>query len=404
MGIPVVAAIASWDNLTNKGHMRVRPDLVTVWNEHQKAEAVSYHGVPAERVAVTGAQLFDRWFDRQPNQSREQFCRMVGLPVDRPMVLYTGSSVFIARSEVEAPFVRRWIAALRQSGDATLRDAAILIRPHPFNCEAWETADFSDLGPVSVWPRQRYTPSSEEARNSLFDSLFYSAAVVGVNTSAMVEAAILGRPVLSVLAPEFAATQEGTLHFHYLLPENGGFLRVAQSIEQHVGQLSEVLRTPEVTREQTARFVSNFIRPHGLDTACTPILANALEHAARLSMVAVRDTAATRAARIAVWPLAIVLRWAAVAEKGHAAREAWHSTVRGSRIAVKRGVIRPALLSARFARLTGGKLRRGSRRAVQWTRSVPGRLLRRARHARYQLAVRIRGDAHVGVDGNDPRG
>ena len=42
---------------------------------------------------------------------------------------------------------------------------------------------------------------------------------LGVNTSAMIEAAILGRPVLSVLAPEFAATQEGTVHFHYLLPE-----------------------------------------------------------------------------------------------------------------------------------------------------------------------------------------
>jgi hypothetical protein len=45
MGIPAVAAIASWDNLTNKGHLRVTPDLVTVWNEAQKAEAVTYHGL-----------------------------------------------------------------------------------------------------------------------------------------------------------------------------------------------------------------------------------------------------------------------------------------------------------------------------------------------------------------------
>ena len=108
-----VAAIASWDNLTNKGHMRVVPDLVTVWNEHQKQEAVEYHGVPADRVAVTGAQLFDRWFGRAPSQSREAFCQMVGLPDTRPFVLFTGSSVFIARSEVEVPFVRRWIEGLR---------------------------------------------------------------------------------------------------------------------------------------------------------------------------------------------------------------------------------------------------------------------------------------------------
>ena len=63
-GIPVVAAIASWDNLTNKGHLRVQPDVVAVWNEHQKREAIAYHGIDADRIVVTGAQLFDRWFDQ----------------------------------------------------------------------------------------------------------------------------------------------------------------------------------------------------------------------------------------------------------------------------------------------------------------------------------------------------
>jgi hypothetical protein len=114
------------------------------------------------------------------------------------------------------------------------------LRPHPFNADAWVNADFSDLGPVAIWPRQRYTPAEESARTSFFDSLFYSAAIVGINTSAMIEGAILSRPVLSLLTPEFAGTQEGTLHFHYLLPENGGFLRVAHSLDEHEAQLAEV--------------------------------------------------------------------------------------------------------------------------------------------------------------------
>ena len=67
----------------------------------------------------------------------------------------------------------------------------------------------------------------------------------------MIEAAILGKPVLSLMTPDFAGTQEGTLHFRYLLPENGGFLRVASTLEEHAGQLAEVLRDPEVTRAQT---------------------------------------------------------------------------------------------------------------------------------------------------------
>ena len=307
-GVPLVAAISSWDNLTNKGHMRLVPDLVTVWNDHQKQEAVAYHGVPADRVAVTGAQLFDRWFGRAPSQSREAFCQMVGLPDTRPFVLFTGSSVFIARSEVEVPFVRRWLEGLRRASDPALRDTAVLVRPHPFNADAWVNADFSDLGPVAVWPRQRYTPAEESARTSFFDSLYYSAAIVGINTSAMIEGAILRRPVLSLLTPEFAGTQEGTLHFHYLLPENGGFLRVAHSLPEHEAQLVEVLRNPELVREQTERFVASFLRPHGLDVACTPLLASAIERAARDTAVPPRrESIGTKALRGLVFPTAALV-------------------------------------------------------------------------------------------------
>lgn len=396
MGIPAVAAIASWDNLTNKGHIRVEPDLVTVWNAHQKAEAVTYHGVPPDRVAVTGAQLFDRWFERRPSQTRDEFCRMVGLPADRPVILYTGSSVFIARSEVEAAFARRWIVALRESADSTLREAAILIRPHPFNCEAWEVADFSDLGPVSVWPRHRYTPAAESARASLFDSLFYSAAVVGVNTSAMVEATILGRPVLSILTPEFAATQEGTLHFHYLLPENGGFLRVASSLEQHTEQLASVLADPAATRAQTEHFVRTFIRPHGLQVPCTPILADALERVATSGRPAADETLSVKVTRLAAWPLAVVLNWMSLGESAsqivkRAAFEAWRKLGRGWRLALKRLVVRPARLLLWLIGLALRLMRRSLRRAVYLTLTIPRRAWRVVRHARYHVAVWIRG-------------
>jgi len=335
-GVPLVAAISSWDNLTNKGHMRLVPDMVTVWNEHQKKEAVDYHGVPAERVAVTGAQLFDRWFGRQPSQSRESFCQTVGLPDTRPFVLFTGSSVFIARSEVEVPFVRRWIEGLRRSTDPLLREAAVLVRPHPFNADSWVNADFSDLGPVAIWPRQRYTPAEESARTSFFDSLFYSAAIVGINTSAMIEGAILSRPVLSLLTPEFAGTQEGTLHFHYLLPENGGFLRVAHSLEEHEAQLAEVLRNPALVRQQTERFVGAFLRPHGLDVACTPLLAGAIERAGRETAAAPqRESLATKMFRAFVFPTAMLVQW--FSEGG-----ALHMAARSSKKSKKTGKVKKA--------------------------------------------------------------
>ena len=80
---------------------------------------------------------------------------------------------------------------------------------------------------------------TDDARADFFDSLTHSAAVVGINTTAMIEAAIVGKSVLTVLSPEFA--QESTLHFDYLLEENGGFLHVAGSLDEHVAQLAQVL-------------------------------------------------------------------------------------------------------------------------------------------------------------------
>jgi hypothetical protein len=64
-GIPGVHCVASWDNLTNKGLIRGEPDLVTVWNELQREEAVLLHRQPPDRVVATGAQSYDHWFTWQ---------------------------------------------------------------------------------------------------------------------------------------------------------------------------------------------------------------------------------------------------------------------------------------------------------------------------------------------------
>jgi len=101
LGIRTAACIASWDNLTNKGLLRIEPDLVLVWNEAQKREAQDYHYMPEHKVAVTGAQLFDKWFVKTATRSREEFCARVGLPDARPFVLFTGSSSFISETNAE---------------------------------------------------------------------------------------------------------------------------------------------------------------------------------------------------------------------------------------------------------------------------------------------------------------
>jgi hypothetical protein len=83
-----------------------------------------------------------------------------------------------------------------------------------------------------------------------------------------------------VLAEEFKDTQGGTLHFRYLLAENGGFLRIASGLPEHARQLAETLASPAIGREACARFVQKFVRPRGIDAPTTPVLVEALEQLA----------------------------------------------------------------------------------------------------------------------------
>jgi hypothetical protein len=274
--IPGGIFVASWDNLTNKGSLKFTPERVFVWNDVQAREAIELHGIPPDRIRTTGAHVFDDWFRRRPTRSREELLQEVGLDPDQPYVVYLCSSSNVSRGN-EVEFVKRWIETLRSSGDDRVRRMGVVVRPHPNVWLAWQDAELDSENAV-VWPRQSVHPVAAQARADFFDTLAHSAAVVGINTTAMIEAAILGKSVLTVLSSDF--NQESTLHFHHLLAENGGFLHVAANVDEHVEQLRSVLDEDAAGAEQRRRFVESFIRPAGMELPAAPIAASAIEELA----------------------------------------------------------------------------------------------------------------------------
>ena len=273
LGIPSGVAVWSWDHLSSKAYIREVPDRVLVWNETQRREAIALHGIPADRVRVTGAQCFDRWFDRRPSRDRETFCRELGLPPDRPIVLWVCSSL-IKGSPAEQPFVVEWLRRLRAGADPVLASAGVLIRPHPSRAHEWHDVDLSAFGPVAI---RGANPVDEQTRADYFDALYHSRAVAGLNTSAFIEAAIVGREVLTILPAQYHDNQEGTLHFRYLLEVGGGFLRVARTLDEHGVQLGEALRRQAGSGHPHRRFLESFVRPAGLNSAATPAFVEAVE-------------------------------------------------------------------------------------------------------------------------------
>ena len=273
-GIPTVAAVLSWDNLTTKGIFPVEPDALLVWNEAQVREAEALHSVARERIVITGAPFFDKWLDTAHEMGDpETFLRAAGLPPGQPFVTYLGSSPIIAENEVW--LIREVAEALRTHPEPAVRSLSLLIRPHPSNLAHVQKMN-EERG--VVWPREGTFPASEEARAIFASTLAHTVATIGINTSAMIDAVVNDRPCIALLAERYLVTQQATVHFQHLLKAE--VLQTARTGQECADVIAGLLRGDDEKREARARFVRKFIRPRGAERPAGAAAADAIELAA----------------------------------------------------------------------------------------------------------------------------
>jgi len=236
LGIKVVSSVLSWDNLTTKGLFHVKPDILFVWNEAQKKDAVDIHGISPDNIKVSGAPFFDRWFDEWPVENRGDFCKKVGIDPSKPYLLYFGSSKNIAEDET-------WV--IERLAEHT--GLQILVKPHPF---------------YITWPNYKrlmkkfavlYSPLKDD--EVLRNAIYHSEFTAGINTSAMIDSVVLGKPCVAVIAEKYSQTQAQTDHFKVLLS--------ARVVDTHEIDLSRVLKTPVLSEARRKLFVKKYIWPNG---------------------------------------------------------------------------------------------------------------------------------------------
>lgn len=265
LGFPSVVVVASWDNLTMKGAFYVKPDRVLVWNEIQRDEAWDLHGLPPEDTVATGAAVFDGWFDRSFERPRESFLDEAGL-AGKEYVLYVESS---GASGDEWATIHRLAEALDRVGAEA--DLAVMVRRHPSRRDAWRPLEHPRL---VLFPDQSAVPDTEEARGTLFNSIHHARAVLGINTTVFLEAAILDRPSIVLVEPGTDHFQQGLVHFRYLL--DAGFLELAENVDAAAGRVLEAVAGVDRHRQARRDFVGSFIRPQGLDSSSAEAMARAL--------------------------------------------------------------------------------------------------------------------------------
>ena len=175
LGIPAGVAIASWDNLTGKGLIRVVPDRVFVWNETQAREAVEMHGIPPEP---------------RRRHRRAEVRRVVRADAQRPRARPSprrSGSIRSARS-CSTPARRRSSRRTRSrssgAGSPRLRERRAQRPPRagrprpPASAERRPVAGRRPRrrSACVVWPPGGAQPDAGEARADFFDSLAHSAA------------------------------------------------------------------------------------------------------------------------------------------------------------------------------------------------------------------------------------
>lgn len=122
--LPVIASITNYDNLLSKGFRGFLPDVLAVWSQKMKEQAVKLLKVPANRIAITGPTSFDRYFIPL-SETRDAFLSKRGLDPRKKTVFYAGHTSIVTYFDF-----LELVMELRKTG-GVLADCNLIIRPYP---------------------------------------------------------------------------------------------------------------------------------------------------------------------------------------------------------------------------------------------------------------------------------
>ncbi len=267
LGIPVLAYIPSWDNVSTKNRMVFQYDGYMVWSEHARNELRDIYPAARNRpIYVVGAAQFDVFLSEKFMQSREDFCRGQGLDPELPIILYTlGSPNFLQEHHGALELARR-------VADGALGRVQMLVRPHPIHDRAEMHDMFSGFGPMIKVQRPADTAKSlversqdDEQVAEWINTFRHADVVVNLSSTVTVDASIFDTPVVNLdfdPRPERAdqaLVKDINHRWNHFKPvaESGGVWLV-DNFDELVHAVRSYLRSPALHRAQR-RWIVDYV-------------------------------------------------------------------------------------------------------------------------------------------------
>jgi hypothetical protein len=210
--IKTVGMIRSWDNITNKGLFRIKPDYLIVHNEIIKNEAVVFEDMRPDRIFVSGIPQFDYYFHaiqkiqihpNDPNQfitERSIFFKRIGLDPKKRLIMFSPHGKRFHDTDWQ---IMQILKEARRNGEIP-SDVQVLVR-FPAN----DDVDLGQFSPDDYFyidrPSQSFRPGifwdqelTGEAMIHLANSLHYSELIITYNSSIIIDAAVFGKPSIGI--------------------------------------------------------------------------------------------------------------------------------------------------------------------------------------------------------------
>jgi hypothetical protein len=254
--VRTLGMVASWDNNTTKGLMRVVPNRLLVQNKIIEEESINIQNISSEIIKVVGIAHYDYYRNYQPI-SREEYFNKLGIDKSKRLIMFSPAGDKFITTDWQICEILKEAYTDKKITD----DIVTLIRVHPANIVSFGKFTPNEHFVVEV-PGVRFEGLSDKRNeldkkslDHLLDTLAHVDLVINVVSSIVIDAAVLDKPVITI---GFEGWEKkvpfGSSVKRYHMDENMdkllkiGGTPIVRNSEELIKQINIYLKHPEFDR------------------------------------------------------------------------------------------------------------------------------------------------------------
>lgn len=246
----VVGIVHSWDNLAARQLLPEYPDILMVWNESMKHEAIKFHNYPEDKVKIIGVPQFQMYRDVSKNIKFKDFSKHFNVQLGDRIMLYCAAAERVFPDEER--FVDELLDLLRINPGWKL-----IFRLHPEERRDLYLEKFKNTPGVLIsYPdngsRANYSENygTIQAIREYIWLLKYSSVVINLASTVSLDATLFNTPVICprynpiIKSDEWNSAEKWYESSHFKPLILYGALYVANSKSEINDHLNSIINNP----------------------------------------------------------------------------------------------------------------------------------------------------------------